>query len=71
MSGAGWGASLFGGGCFSLVFGLICHAVITLRRNDKEMTNDDISCFLVFSVISRKKAAAFGFPIAAAKGNIL
>lgn len=24
MSGAGWGASLFGGGCFSLVFGLIC-----------------------------------------------
>lgn len=67
MSGAGWGASLFGGGCFSLVFGLICHAVITLRRND----NDDISCFLVFSVISRKKAAAFGFPIAAAKGNIL
>ena len=23
MSGAGWGASLFGGGCFSLVFGLI------------------------------------------------
>ena len=35
MSGAGWGASLFGGGCFSLVFGLICHAVITLRRNDK------------------------------------
>ena len=30
-----WGASLFGGGCFSLVFGLICHAVITLRRNDK------------------------------------
>ena len=28
MSGAGWGASLFGGGCFSLVFGLICHAVI-------------------------------------------
>lgn len=35
------------------------------------MTNDDISCFLVFSVISRKKAAAFGFPIAAAKGNIL
>lgn len=31
------------------------------------MTNDDISCFLVFSVISRKKAAAFGFPIAAAK----
>ena len=35
MSGAGGGASLFGGGCFSLVFGLICHAVITLRRNDK------------------------------------
>ena len=35
MSGAGWGASLFGGSCFSLVFGLICHAVITLRRNDK------------------------------------
>ncbi len=35
MSGAGWGASLFGGGCFSFVFGLICHAVITLRRNDK------------------------------------
>ena len=35
LSGAGWGASLFGGGCFSLVFGLICHAVITLRRNDK------------------------------------
>ena len=35
MSGAGWGAALFGGGCFSLVFGLICHAVITLRRNDK------------------------------------
>ena len=31
----GWGASLFGGGCFSLVFGLICHAVITLRRNEK------------------------------------
>ena len=30
------------------------------------MTNDDISCFLDFSVISRKKAAAFGFPIAAA-----
>ena len=26
MSGAGWGASLFGGGCFSLVFGLICPA---------------------------------------------
>ena len=23
------------GGCFSFVFGLICHAVITLRRNDK------------------------------------
>ena len=37
----------------------------------EEMTNDDISCFLDFSVISRKKAAAFGFPIAAAKGNIL
>ena len=35
MSGTGWGASLFGGGCFSLVFGLICHAVITLRRNDQ------------------------------------
>ena len=35
MSGAGWGASLFGGGCFSLVFGLLCHAVITLRRSDK------------------------------------
>lgn len=35
------------------------------------MTNDDISCFPDFSVISRKKAAAFGFPIAAAKGNIL
>ena len=35
MSGAGWGASLFGGGCFSLVFGLLCHAVITLKRNDK------------------------------------
>lgn len=39
MSGAGWGASLFGGGCFSLVFGLICHAVITscgppTRRGD-------------------------------------
>ncbi len=34
------------------------------------MTNDDISCFLYFSVISRKKAAAFGFPIAAAKGKI-
>ena len=32
---AGWGASLFGGGCFSLVFGLLCHAVITLKRNDK------------------------------------
>ncbi|MEY8522227.1 helix-turn-helix transcriptional regulator [Lachnospiraceae bacterium 38-10] len=29
------GASLFGGGCFSFVFGLICHAVITLRRNDR------------------------------------
>ena len=40
-------------------------------RTQSEMTNDDISCFLVFSVISRKKAAAFGFPIAAAKGNIL
>ena len=26
------------------------------------MTNDDISCFPDFSVISRKKAAAFGFP---------
>ena len=35
MSGTGWGASLFGGGCFALVFGLMCHAVITLRRNDK------------------------------------
>lgn len=35
MSGAGWGASLFSGGCFSIVFGLICHAVITLKRNDK------------------------------------
>lgn len=35
MSGAGWGAFLFGGGCFSLVFGLTCHAVITLKRNDK------------------------------------
>ncbi len=35
MTGIGWGASLLGGGCFSLVFGLICHAVITLRRNDK------------------------------------
>ena len=34
MSGTGWSASLFGGGCFALVFGLICHAVITLRRND-------------------------------------
>ena len=34
-SGAGWGASLFGGGCFALVFGLLCHAVITLRRTDK------------------------------------
>lgn len=35
MTGIGWGASLLGGGCFSLVFGLICHAVITLRRNEK------------------------------------
>ena len=35
MSGAGWGASLFGGGCFALVFGLLFHAIITLRRNDK------------------------------------
>ena len=31
MSGAGWGASLFGGGCFSLVFGLI-FAIISRRR---------------------------------------
>ena len=30
MSGAGWGASLFGGGCFSLVFGLICHKDIVV-----------------------------------------
>ena len=36
MSSAGWGASLFSGGCFSFVFGLSCHAIITLRRNDKE-----------------------------------
>ncbi len=36
MTGAGWGASLFGGGCFSFVFGLVCHAIITLKRNDKE-----------------------------------
>ena len=35
MSSAGWGASLFGGGCFAFVFGLICHAVITLKRSDK------------------------------------
>ena len=85
MSQVQGGASPFGGGCFSLVFPLICHAVITLRRND----NDDISRFLKkhgmlysreadifrkvhcaahldFSAISRKKAATFGFPIAAA-----
>ena len=36
MTGGGWGASLFGGGCFSFVFGLVCHAIITLKRNDKE-----------------------------------
>lgn len=35
MTGVGWGASLFGGGCFALVFGLVCHAVITLKRTDK------------------------------------
>lgn len=35
MTGIGWGASLLGGGCFSLVFGLICHAIITLKRDDK------------------------------------
>ena len=34
MSGTGWGASLFGGFCFALVFGLICHAIITLKRHD-------------------------------------
>lgn len=36
MSGAGWGASLFSGGCFSFVFGMLCHAIITLKRNDRE-----------------------------------
>ena len=36
MTGIGWGASLLGGGCFSLVFGLICHAIITLKRDDKK-----------------------------------
>ena len=36
VTGLGWGASLLGGGCFSLVFGLICHAIITLKRDDKK-----------------------------------
>lgn len=36
MSATGWGASLFGGCCFALVFGLLSHAIITLKRNDKE-----------------------------------
>ena len=36
MSSVGWGASLFGGCCFSLVFGLLSHAIITLKRDDKE-----------------------------------
>ena len=36
MTGIGWGASLLGGGCFSLVFGFICHAIITLKRDDKK-----------------------------------
>ena len=35
MSATGWSASLFGGSCFALVFGLICHAAITLKRSDK------------------------------------
>ena len=39
MTGIGWGASLLGGGCFSLVFGLICHAIITLKRDDKNSRN--------------------------------
>jgi len=35
MSGTGWAASLFGGCCLALVFGLICHGIITLKRHDK------------------------------------
>ncbi len=35
MSGIGWAASLFGGTCFFFVFSLLCHAIITLIRNDK------------------------------------
>jgi len=36
MSDMGWTVSLFGGACFFIVFGLLCHAVITLKRNDKK-----------------------------------
>lgn len=35
MTAIGWAASLFAGICFFLVFGLLAHAVITLKRKDK------------------------------------
>ena len=39
MSGAGWGASLFGGGCFSLVFGLIHEGKIIFNEEKDELLN--------------------------------
>lgn len=35
MTPIGWAASLFAGGCTFLVLGLLAHAIITLKRNDK------------------------------------
>ena len=43
MSGAGWGASLFGGGCFSLVFGLI---LIRSKKSRKRLFLTLFVCFL-------------------------
>lgn len=36
MTPMGWAAALFAGGCGFLVFGLLCHAVITLKRKDRQ-----------------------------------
>ncbi len=35
MTPMGWSASLFGGGCTALVLGLLAHAIITLKRQDR------------------------------------
>ena len=35
MTNMGWAASLFGGGCCCLIFGLCAHGMITLKRPDR------------------------------------